>query len=90
MAKVRVNYTDHLRVKMVIRGIPERLPETVFRKAENKFHDEVTGHSIAVKEASYKGERRLIMVAYDTKNDVVEIVTVHPIGREQLDARVKS
>jgi hypothetical protein len=75
---------------MVIRGIPERLPETVFREADNRFHDEITGHFIAIKEALYGGKRRLIMVAYDTKNDVVEIITVHPIGRGQVEARVKS
>jgi len=75
---------------MVIRGIPERLPEIVFRGAESRFHDEVTGHFIAVKEVLYAGKRRLIMVAYDTKDDVVEIITVHPVGREQVEARVKS
>jgi len=85
-----VKYTDHLRVKMVIREIPEGLPETVFREAESSFHDEVTGHSIAIKEALYGGKRRLIMVAYDIKNDVVEIITVHPIGRGQVETRVKS
>ncbi|MBS7637273.1 hypothetical protein KEJ49_00035 [Candidatus Bathyarchaeota archaeon] len=55
-----------------------------------RFHDEVTGHFIAIKEAPYMGIRRLIMVAYDIKNDVVEIVTAHPIGRGQVEARVKS
>lgn len=90
MARVRVKYTDHLRVKMVIRGIPEGLPETVFREAESRFHDEVTDHFIAIKEALYAGKRRLIMVAYDIKDDVIEIITFHPIGRGQVEARVKS
>ena len=30
------------------------------------------------------------MMAYDIKNDVVEIITVHPIGRGQVETRVKS
>ena len=85
-----MKYTSHLKVKMIVRGFPEELPEIVFREAESKFHDEVTGHYVALKEASYAGKRRLIMVAYDIKDDVVEIVTVHPVSSRQVEGRIKS
>ncbi|MFQ5711883.1 MAG: hypothetical protein ACE5GD_08925 [Candidatus Geothermarchaeales archaeon] len=90
MANVEVRYTSHLRAKMVIRGVPEELPEMVFRGAERRFRDEATGHFVALKKTSYAGKRRLIMVVYDVKDGVVEIVTVHPISSRQVESRIKS
>jgi len=75
---------------MVVRGIPKDLPQIVFHEAESRFHDEITGHHVALKEVSYAGKRRLIMVAYDIKDDIVEIITVHPIGGRQVEARINS
>ena len=90
MAEMKVKYTSHLKVKMAVRGFPKDLPEIVFRGAESRFRDEITGHHVALKEASYAGKRRLIMVAYDIKDDVVEIISVHPIGGKQVEARINS
>ena len=90
LAKVKVKYTTHLKVKMVVRGVPKDLPAIVFHEAEGRFRDGTTGHYVALKEASYSGKRRLIMVAYDIKDDVVEIITVHPIGGRQVEARINS
>lgn len=45
---------------------------------------------IGLKGASYAGKRRLIMVVYDIKDDIVEIITVHPIGGRQVEARINS
>jgi len=90
LAKVKVKYTSHLKVKMVVRGVPKDLPEIVFREAESRFRDGTTGHYVALKEASYAGKRRLIMVAYDIKDDMIEIVTVHPMGGRQVEARINS
>ena len=75
---------------MAVRGVPEELPEKIFREAESVFHDEVTGHFIALKKALYAGKKRLIIAVYDVKDDVVEIVTVHPIGRRQMESRINS
>lgn len=55
-----MKYTSHLKVKMIVRGFPEELPEVVFGEAERKFHDEVAGHYVALKEAFYAGKRRLL------------------------------
>lgn len=62
----------------------------VIGMSKSRFRDEATGHSVALKEASYAGKTRLIMVAYDIKDEVAELITIHPIKGSQVEARIES
>lgn len=69
-------YTEHLRWRMKIRGIPENLPRVVFEKAKKHYYDLQRNHWIAVGQIYYRNKFRLMIVAYDIINDTIEIITV--------------
>ncbi len=48
-----------------------------------------TGHMIAVKHVRLRGRAQLLMIAYDTTQHGIEIVTIHPISKEQERSRAK-
>jgi len=85
-----IKYTDHLKLRISLRGFPEELPLRVYKEAERRFYDEKSGHFIALKKMFYAGRERFIIVVYDVRNGVVELITVHPISKRQVEYRVKS
>ena len=85
-----VRYTDHLKLRLKLRGIPDELPRKIYERAESKFIDSTTGHNIAIATTLYRRKKRLFLVAYDVKNDFILMVTAHPISKEQIDSRVRS
>jgi hypothetical protein len=43
--------------------------------------------TIAVKLVGLRRQERLVMIAYDQTREVVEMVTIHPISKEQVTSR---
>jgi len=86
----KIRYTDHLKVRLRVRGIPRSLPRVIYAGAKSKYRDVAAAHFIALGRAPYGGKERLFIVAYDITGDGVEIVTIHPISRAQVESRVKS
>lgn len=85
-----LRYVPHLELRLRIRRIPWKLPERIYREAEERFHDSVTGHEIAVKRLVYGRRLREVMVAYDRRAGIVELVTIHPLRPGQKQARIQS
>lgn len=83
-----IQYTDHLKVRLKARNIPEDYPEKIYKNPERKFFDRVEGNSIAVKKLQYNNKERNMMIAYEEKAEEVEIVTIHPITEEQIIKRI--
>jgi hypothetical protein len=86
----RVEYSQHLKFRLRVRRIPEELPERIYRQAQERYFDNHTGRHIAILSATYHNRRRLMMIAYDEFDDRIEIVTVHPIKRQQIRGRLRS
>jgi hypothetical protein len=88
---LKIHYSKHLSQRLEIRKFPEDLPRTVFLEFEKRFVDTITGHRIAVKRTNYRGKERFIMIAYDIfDEEIVVIVTCHPIGEKQMNSRIDS
>jgi hypothetical protein len=62
---------------------------TILEAADRRYLDRETEHEIAVKQVHLRGRSRRLMIAYDRRANVVEIVTIHPIKSEQERSRVK-
>jgi hypothetical protein len=85
---VRILYTDHLKLRLRARRIPERMPERIYREATERYHNHATFRHIAAMSVIYHRRRRKMMIAYDEFPDRVEIVTIHPIEERQISERV--
>ena len=85
-----VVYTDHLKLRLKIRKIPEEYPKRIYENPEQKFFDNAEGNFIAIKRLEYNKKLRNMMIAYEEKEDKIEIVTVHPITDEKIINRVMS
>jgi hypothetical protein len=85
---VQVIYSDHLRFKIRVRQIPEDLPERIYRESRQRYYNHHSVRHIAVMETHYQRRRILMMIAYDQLLDHVEIITIHPITKQQIQDRL--
>ncbi|MBI2547040.1 MAG: hypothetical protein HYW23_01180 [Candidatus Aenigmarchaeota archaeon] len=83
-------YTEHLKLRLKIRKIPEHYPKEIYKNPEQKFFDNVEGNFIAIKKLEYNNKIRNVMIAYEQKEGKIEIVTIHPITDEKIINRVVS
>ena len=81
---MQVTYTEHLKMRLKMREIPDSYPRTIYENAEQKFYDTIEERYIAVKKLEYNGKIRPMMIAYEEKEGTVEIVTIHPITEEKV------
>ena len=86
----RIIYTDHLSLRLKIRKIPEDYPGKIYQGSEQKFFDNIEKTNIAVKKLFYNKKKREMMIAYEERNNEVEIITIHPITEEKIINRVMS
>ncbi len=87
---MRIDYTDHLKLRLKVREIPEWMPAKIYRQSEERYYDHSTGHHIAVLSLQYHGRVRPVMIAYDAFEDRVQIVTIRPIARADIEKRVNT
>jgi hypothetical protein len=83
-------YTAHLRVRLKVRNIPSSLPKKILRQAKEHYYDRLTGHYVAVHKLEFNNKVREFALTYDKRENVVEMITVHPIRAYQKIARVNS
>lgn len=86
----KIHYTDHLKLRLKARNIPEHYPTIVYKDPEQMFFDAIEGNHIAIKRLKYNKKIRNIMIAYEEKNRNIEIVTIHPISDEKIINRIMS
>ena len=84
----KIEYTGHLKLRLKIRNIPENYPKEIYQKPEQKFFDNVEKTFIAIKKLHYNKKLRNMMIAYEEKEDLVEIITIHPIIDEKIINRI--
>lgn len=82
--------TDHLKSRLKLRNIPEKMVKSIFEKSQKFYWDNLRNHHIAVGQAQYKGKIRKMLVAYDKIGDTIEFVTIHPITDKEIDQRMMS
>ncbi len=88
-ASDEIAYTRHLRTRLELRRFSPELPRKIFEAADRRYLDEETGHIVAVKQVRLRGRAQLLMIAYDRTQHGIEIVTIHPISKQQEKSRTK-
>ena len=83
-----IHYTDHLKLRLLIRKIPESYPRLIYEEAERTFYDTAEDKWIAIKKLAYNQKTRPMMIAYEQRGEIVEIVTIHPITEEKIINRI--
>ncbi len=81
-------YTDHLKLRLNIRKIPENYPREIYEEPDQLFEDKLEGNSIAVRKMQYNNKNRNMMIAFEKSGAGVEIITIHPISDEKILNRV--
>ncbi len=76
--------TDHLKLRLKVRKFPKDYPNIIYKNPEQKYHDVVERTTIAIKKLKYNNKIRNIMIAYEEKDNKVEIITIHPISEEKI------
>ena len=87
MPDKRIEYTEHLRIRLRHRHTPPDIPRHIYLHSTERYYDRQEERMIAIAEVEYRGEIRPMCIAYDEFEEHVEIVTVHPIRRSQVDNR---
>jgi hypothetical protein len=85
-----VEYTNHLRDRLALRGIDYDLPEMIYIKSKERYYDVETGHSIAVMNVRMYGKNRECLVAYVHDGETVKLLTIHPLKDGQKDNRLQT
>jgi hypothetical protein len=73
-----------------MRNIPFLLPKKIYKEAKEHYYDGLTGHYVAVHKLEFNKKMREFALTYDKKEDVIEIITVHPIKAYQKISRIIS
>lgn len=87
---MEIYYTNHLKLRLKIRKIPEEYPKIIYENADQKFFDNVENTNIAIKRLKYNKKLRNMMIAYAMKDNKIEIITIHPISNEKIINRTLS
>ncbi len=87
---MEITYSNHLQFKIRVRRIPEDIPERICRESTQRYYNHHTLRHIAVMQVHYQRRRTLMMIAFDQHPDHIEIITIHPITRQQIQDRSNS
>ncbi len=86
----RIRYAKHLRLRLVLRRIPEQLPRRIYKRAKERFFDTATGNFVAVARARYAGKIREMAVSFAKDEESIILITVHPLQEHQKTNRIVS
>ena len=87
---MQIKYSKHIKTRLALRKIEHDLPKRIYEKAEERYTDTGTGHTIAVMKAVIYGKERDIMVAYKHEDADVKLITIHPLKEGQKENRIRS
>ncbi|MBI3589550.1 MAG: hypothetical protein HY093_04045 [Candidatus Liptonbacteria bacterium] len=86
----KIVYTNHLLSRIEFRAIPKKLPEEIYSQADAYYFDLATTLFIAVKSISRGKTKKKFAVAFSIHDDIVYLITVHPLKKGQEENRVNS
>lgn len=87
---MKLIYTDHLKLRLRIRKIPENYPKDIYESPEQSFYDNSEGKFIRIKKLYYNKKERNMMIVFNKSGSEIEIITIHPITDEKIINRVMS
>lgn len=87
---MKIVLSNHLKIRLSQRKIPQNYPKIILKQSEGNFLDSATGHKIAIKKLRYGGKLRSMVVAYDKIVSEIQVITVYPTTKQEIGNRVKS
>lgn len=82
----KIQYTKHLLNRLRIRKLSKRLLRFLLKHPTLTLFDNLNNTSIIIG----KKDKQLFMVAYIEKEDLLIILTIHPIKKSQIDSRIRN
>lgn len=86
----KIIYSNHLKNRLLLRKIDERIPKMIFENPDERYFDTETNNFIAIRKSDYFGKSRDIMIVYKEQNDAIIIITIHPLKQDQKMRRIES
>jgi hypothetical protein len=87
---MEIRYSKHLENRLVLRRIDFDLPRKIFENSKEKYLDILSGHYVSVAQEELYGKNREIMIAYKEEENLIKIITIHPLKEGQKGNRVAS
>ena len=87
---MEIIYTSHLEFRLRVRNIPYDLPREIFGQSKEHYYDNLTRHHIAIQKMEFEGKLRELALTYDKDENIIEIITIHPIKPHQKNSRIGS
>jgi hypothetical protein len=85
---VEIKYSQHLNQRLRLREIDHELPGKIFKESQERYFDDTTGYLIAIMKTTLYNKNREVMVAYEEKDEVVTLLTIHPLKEGQKEKRI--
>lgn len=89
LSLVKIILQPHLKIRLQQRKIPQNYPGKILAKPESQYFDSLTGHFIAVRRLKYNEKLRPMAVAYDIIDELIQVITIHPITDQEITNKVQ-
>lgn len=86
---MRIIYRQHLKRRLKERKFPNDYPKKIYQKARFRLFDIETKHYIDIAKMKHAKKRRDLMISHDIIGEDIEIITIHPIPREDIKRRIE-
>lgn len=86
---MKILLRPHLKIRLKERNIPEDYPSKIVSNPEEKYYDSAIYHQIAIKKLVYNGKIRPMAVAYDIIGEDLQIITIHPTTKQEINSKVR-
>ena len=82
-------YSRHLKERLELRELPYDLPLQIYERPTERYRDLATKLSVAIGKSAYRGRIREFAVVYRETEDVITLVTIHPVKPRQKLSRLR-
>ena len=79
-------WTDYMRYRVKLRGFDLEKLEQIVTHSTERYYDTETGRAVVIG----RYDKKLVIVPYETAENVTTPVTVHTTTRQQINFRLKT
>ncbi|MEW6053116.1 MAG: hypothetical protein AB1552_04895 [Nitrospirota bacterium] len=66
------------------------MPAVIIKQSAERYYDEETKYYVAIMEVNLYNKKRDVMVVFDYEDDIVKLLTIHPLKAGQKENRVRN
>ena len=82
----KIVWTDYLKYRAILRGFDLEKIEEILRYSDERYFDVVTQKQIVIG----RHADRIVMIPYESIENLITPVTIHVISRQQIKFRLKT